>query len=147
MSTLFQSLQNDLNASRKAQDKPRTLLLGTIVSDVKNRQIELRRELTDEEVVEVLQRGIKRRRESAEAYEKGGREELAERERAEVVILEGYLPQQADPDEIRTAVRTAVQGGAAQIGAVMAAVMPQFKGRADGSIISAIVREELAAGK
>jgi len=144
VSTLFQTLQQDLNSSRKAQDKPRTLLLGMIVADVKNRQIELRRDATDEEVVDVLRKGIKRRKESAEAYDKADRSELAAREKAEVLILEGYLPQQADPEEIRTAVRTAIQNGATQIGAVMGAVLPQFKGRADGGTVSAIAREELA---
>lgn len=134
----------DLTAARKARDKPRTLLLGTLVSDVKNRRIELRQDLTEDEVVEVLQKGVKRRRESAEAYSAAGRSELAERELAEIEVLEGYLPRQADPEEIRAAVRAAIEGGAAQIGAVMGAVMPQFKGRAEGGTISAIAREELA---
>ena len=87
MSELFARLQSDLNAARKAQDKARTLLLGTILADVKNRKIELMRDLTDDDVREVLRRGIKRRRESIEMYEKGGREDLAERERAEGATL------------------------------------------------------------
>ena len=144
MSDLATRLQSDLNASRKAQDKTLTLLLGTIVSDVKNRKIELRRELTDDEVVDVIRKGIKRRRESIEAYDKGGRAELAGKERAEVAILEKYLPAQVSDDELRAAVRTAVAGGATTIGAVMGKVMPQFKGRADGTQINAIAREELA---
>jgi uncharacterized protein YqeY len=73
MSELLARLQADLNASRKAQDKPTTLLLGTLISEVKNRRIELKRDPTDAEVVEVLRKGIKRRRESVEMYEKGGR--------------------------------------------------------------------------
>jgi uncharacterized protein YqeY len=79
MSDLSTRLQNDLNASRKAQDKNLTLLLGTIYSDVKNRKIELRREPTDDEVIDVIRKGIKRRRESIEMYDKGGRAELADR--------------------------------------------------------------------
>jgi hypothetical protein len=144
VSSLHSRLQSDLNASRKAQDKPLTLLLGTILSDVKNRQIELRREPTDEDVVEVLRKGVKRRRESIEMYDKGGRPELADKERLEVQRIEAYLPASAGDDEIRTAVRAAIDGGAAQMGAIMAAVMPALKGRADGSRISAIAREELA---
>lgn len=144
MSKLFEQLQFDLNASRKAQDKPRTLLIGTTVSEVKNRRIELRRDLTEDEVVEVLRKGIKRRRESAEAYTSAARPELAERELAEAEVLEAYLPAQADAEVIRAAVRAAIDGGATQIGAVMAAVMPQFKGRAEGGTINAIAREELA---
>ena len=141
---LFDQLQGDLNGARKAQDKPLTLLLGTILSDVKNRRIELRREPTDEEIVDVLRKGIKRRRESIEMYDKAGRQELAAKEREEVTVLERYLPAGVSDDEIRLAVRAAIAGGAAQIGAVMGKVLPQFKGRAEGSQINAIAREELA---
>jgi len=77
VSELFARLQGDLNAARKAQDKPATLLLGTVLADVKNRRIELRRELTDDDVGEVLRKGIKRRRESAEMYRKHGEGRLA----------------------------------------------------------------------
>jgi hypothetical protein len=145
MSELAARLQEDLNAARKAQDKPATLLLGTILADIKNRRIELRREPSDAEVIEVLRKGIKRRRESIEMYEKGGRADLASKEKAEVERLQTYLPAEVSPDEIRSAVREAIAGGAANIGAVMGTVLPKFKGRADGSVISAIVREELSA--
>ena len=87
MSQLFSTLQSELNASRKAQDKPQTLLLSTIISDAKNRKIELMRELTDDDVIDVLRKGIKRRRESVEMFEKAGRQELADRERGEVAGL------------------------------------------------------------
>jgi hypothetical protein len=137
-------LQSDLNAARKAQDKPLTLLLGTILSDVKNRRIELRREPTDEDVVDVLRKGVKRRRESIEMYDKGGRAELADKERLEVQRLEAYLPASVGDEEIRSAVRAAIEGGAGQMGAIMAAVMPKLKGRAEGSRINLIAREELA---
>lgn len=145
MSALLARLQADLTTARKAQDKPRTLLLGTILADIKNRKIELRRDVTDDDVVEVLRKGIKRRRESIEAYDKGGRSDLSDKERAEVTALEVYLPAQVADDEIRAAVRAAIAGGAANIGAVMGKVMPQFKGRAEGGTINAIAREELAA--
>jgi len=145
VSDLTARLQGDLNASRKAQDKPLTLLLSTILSDVKNREIEAARPLTDDDVVEVFRRGIKRRRESVEMYEKGGREELAAKERQEVQVLERYLPARPPDDELRAAVRAAIAGGAASVGAVMGKVMPQFKGRVDGGAINAIAREELSA--
>jgi len=143
MADLLARLQQDMNEARKAQDKPRTLLLGTIVSDIKNRKIELRRDPTDEEVLDVVRRGIKRRRESVEMYATAKREDLAEKERAEIALLEGYQPPQVGDDEIRTAVKAAVAGGAANLGAVMGIVLPRFKGRAEGSTISAIAREEL----
>jgi uncharacterized protein YqeY len=143
MSELLTRLQADLNASRKSQDKAATLLLGTILSDIKNRRIELKRDPDDNEVVDVLRKGIKRRRESVEMYEKGGRADLAAKERAEVQALEKYLPAQVNPEELRSAVVAAIAGGANTIGAVMGKVLPQFKGRAEGSTINAIAREEL----
>lgn len=143
MSDLLARLQNDMNTARKAQDKARTLLLGTILSDVKNRRIELRRDPNDEEVLDVVRKGIKRRRESVEMYAAAKRDDLADKERAEIALLEGYQPPQVGDDELRTAVQAAIAGGAANIGAVMGAVLPRFKGRAEGSTISAIAREEL----
>ena len=143
MSELMARLQADLNASRKAQDKPSTLLLGTLVSEVKNRRIELKRDPSDPEVVDVLRKGIKRRRESVEMYAKGGRIDLAEKERSEAAAIEKYLPEQVSDDELRAAVIAAIAGGATAIGAVMGKVLPQFKGRAEGATISAIAREEL----
>lgn len=144
MSALLARLQADLNAARKSRDPARTLVLGTVLSDAKNRGIELRRDLNDEDVVDVLRKGIKRRRESIDAYTQAKRDDLAAREAGEVRALAEYLPAQAGEDEIRAAVRAAVAGGAANIGAVMGKVMPQFKGRAEGGTISAIAREELA---
>ena len=143
MSELLARFQQDLNASRKAQDKTLTLVIGTTIAEARNREIELRRDLTDDEVIDVLRKGIKRRRESIEMYA-GKRDDLAEKERAEVALLETYLPAAVDPEELRAAVRAAIAGGATQIGAVMGKVLPQFKGRAEGSTINAIAREELA---
>ncbi len=146
MTSLGQRLQEEMNRARKAQDKPRTLLLGTIISAIRNREIELRRAPTDDEVIEVLRRGIKTRRESVEQYTTGGRSDLANQESAEIGILQEFLPADIDPAEIRVAVRAAMAGGAADVGKVMAQVMPRFKGKADGKVINQIVREELDAG-
>jgi uncharacterized protein YqeY len=144
MTTLLERLQAELHAARKRQDAARTLVLGTVLADARNRGIELRRELTDEDVVEVLRRGIKRRRESIDAYTKAKRDDLAATEAEEVRVLEQYLPAEAGEDEIRAAVRAAIAAGASNIGAVMGKVLPQFKGRAEGGTISAVAREELA---
>ena len=143
MSELFARLQGDLNASRKAQDKPSTLLLGTVLSEVKNRRIELRRDPVDDEVVDVLRKSMKKRRESVEMYDKAGRGDLADKERAESAALEKYLPPAVSDEELRAAVRAAIASGAANIGSVMGKVLPQFKGRAEGGTINAIAREEL----
>jgi uncharacterized protein len=144
MSELLARLQGDLNSARKSQDKPGTLLLSTVLSEIKNKRIELRRDPTDAEVIDVLRKSIKRRRESVEMYSKGNRSDLADKESAEAAALEKYLPAQVSEDELRSAVKAAIASGATQIGAVMGKVLPQFKGRADGSAINAIAREELS---
>ena len=143
MPSILERLQADLTSARKSQDKPRTLILGTIISDIKNRRIELQRDPTDEDVLDVLRRGIKRRRESLDMFEKAARDDLAATERSQIEVLEQYLPPQTDPAEIRAAVAAAIAGGANNVGAVMGKVMPQFKGKAEGGVINAIVREEL----
>lgn len=145
MAELRARLRRDLDASRKAQDKPLTLLLGTILADVNNRALELGREPSDDEVAEVLRRGIKKRREAEGQFRAGKRLDLAEREHREVTVLEAYLPSEPTDDEIRAVVREAVAAGARDMGAVMGRVMPRFKGRVDGARVNAIVREELAA--
>jgi uncharacterized protein YqeY len=139
-------LRAALNAARKAQDKERTLVLGTILANLKNREIELRRPASDEEVSDVLRKGIKIRREAIEQYAAAGREDLAQNESAQIAVLQQFLPPAADPEEIRSAVRSAIAGGARDIGKVMSQVLPKYKGRADGKLINQIVREELQAG-
>jgi uncharacterized protein len=144
MSSLLARLQQDLNTARKAGDKAAVTVLGTTIADVKNREIELRRDAVDDDVVEVLRKSIKRRREAIDLYVSAKRDDLADTERAEMTTLEGYLPAQVADEEIRAAVRGAIDGGAANIGAVMGRVVPQFKGRAEGSTINRIAREELS---
>lgn len=133
-----------MNEARKNRDQARTLLLSTILSDIQNREIELKHSPTDDEAAEVLRRGVKRRRESIEMYEKGGRADLVARETAEVKMLEEFLPAAVSADEIRAAVREAIAAGAKDMGPVMGKIMPLFKGRADGKLVNQIVREELA---
>jgi len=145
MATLAERLRAAMTEARKQKDPARTLLLSTILSDIKNREFELTGPATDDDVGAVLRRGIKQRREAAEQYGRGGRPELAERERAEVRMLEAFLPAGADEAEIRAAVREAVAGGAGDLGKVMGWVLPRFQGRADGSLVNRIAREELAA--
>ena len=119
-------------------------MLSTVLSEIKNKKIELRRDPVDADVIDVLRKSIKRRRESIEMYTKGARKDLADKESAEAAALEKYLPAQVSDDELRAAVKAAIAGGATQIGAVMGKVLPQFKGRADGGTINAIAREELS---
>jgi uncharacterized protein YqeY len=122
------------------------LVLGTILANLKNREIDLRRPATDEEVVEVLRKGIKIRKEAIEQYTAGGRTDLAEGEQAQIAVLEEFLPPAVDPEEIRAAVRDVIAGGTSDLGKVMGQIIPRYKGRADGKLINQIVREELQAG-
>ncbi|HEV8265542.1 MAG TPA: GatB/YqeY domain-containing protein [Gemmatimonadales bacterium] len=144
MASLPERLRAAMNEARKRRDQARTLLLSTILSDVRNREIELNQPASDDETAEVLRRGIKRRREAAEQFEKVGRVDRAAQELAEVRVLEEFLPAAVPPEEIRTAVRAAIAGGAKDLGQVMGRVMPAFKGRAEGKVVNQIVREELS---
>ena len=135
-----------MNAARKGHQKDRTLVLGTIIANLKNREIDLRRPATDDEVIDVLRKGIKIRREAVEQYTAGHRQDLVDAELAQIKVLEEFLPAAVDPEEIRAAVREVISGGAKDIGKVMGQVLPKYKGRADGKMINQIVREELQAG-
>jgi uncharacterized protein YqeY len=135
-----------MDTARKSQDRLRALVLSTTIAALKNREFELRREPTDDEVLDVIRKGIKSRRESVDQYTGAKRPDLAEKEAAEIMILEEFLPPAVDPEEIRRAVREAIAGGAKDIGKVMAQVLPKFKGRADGRQVNQIAREELQAG-
>lgn len=141
-------LSGDLLVARKAQDKAAILLLGTVIAEVKERvrviENEEKRAVVDGDVVDVLRKAIKRRRESAESYDKAVRPELAQRERDEIIALERYLPAAVDPEIIRAAVRETIAGGATAVGPVMGKVLGRFKGQVEGSVVNAIVREELA---
>jgi uncharacterized protein len=143
MSELLDRMRADLNSARRERDRQRTLVLSMTLSEVKNLQIELRREPADADVIEVVGRAVKRRREAAEQIRAAGRAEMADREEQEAAILTGYLPEQLTEEEVRVLVRDAVAGGAANVGAVMAVVMPRLKGRFDGREANRIVREEL----
>jgi uncharacterized protein len=143
MSELSDRLRSDLNSARRERDRLRTVVLSTTLSEVRNREIELGRPATDADVLEVVGRAMKRRREAAEQIRAAGRPEMADREEAEAVLLAAYMPAQLTEGEVRAFVRDAVAAGASNVGAVMAVVMPKVKGRFDGRETNRIVREEL----
>ena len=145
MASLPERLRAAMNEARKHRDQARTLLLSTILADLKNREFELQHPPSDDEAVDVVRRAIKRRREAADQYAAAGRRDRADAELGEVKVLEEFLPAAVDPEEIRRAVRDAIAGGARDVGKVMGQVMPKFKGRADGKVVNQIVREELAS--
>jgi uncharacterized protein YqeY len=142
--TLKDSLRNDMNEARRGGAKDRARLLSTILADVRNKEIAVGHELEDPEVLNVLAKAVKLRKEAAESM--AARPEKAELELAEVEALESYLPAQLGEEEIRKVVAEAIGEGANNIGAVMKAVMAKLKGQADGKEINRIAREELAGG-
>lgn len=134
----------------RARDERRTQTLRMAMAAAHNRRIELRRDLTDDEVSEVLGRQVKQRRESIEIYRGAGREDRAAAEEAEVAILTEFLPEQLDADELEGMARAAIaETGAsspADMGSVMGKLVPEVKGRADGRALSELVRRLLVEG-
>ncbi len=136
-------LQNDLNTARKERDKLRTLVLSTVISEVRNREIDDRAELDDDGVVQVVSRAIKQRKDASTQMRDAGRGELADQEDAQSAILEEYLPEGMSEDEVRGIVREIIASGADQMGPLMGQLMPRIRGRFDGKEANRIVREEL----
>ena len=146
--SLKQRIVDDMTAAMRAQDAPRLSTLRMVKAAMMNRQIEKGGELTDEEMVKMLGSLLKQRRDSVEQYEKGGRAELAAKERAEIGVIEAYLPQAATREEIEQAVVAAIaETGAAsmkEMGAVMKAAQARLAGRAaDGRALSELVKAKL----
>ena len=141
--TLENRIREDLNNARRARDKQNTTLLSTLLSEIKNQRIEAGHELSDAEVIDVLTRAIKKRREAAEQMRAGNRVQLAETEEREAVALTAYLPPQLTEEDVRQMVRDAKAAGADNVGAVMKQLAPQIKGRFDGREANRIVREEI----
>jgi len=145
--TLQQRIESAMRDAMRARDQRRTSTLRLVMAAAHNRQIELGRPLTDEDVIEVLGRQAKQRRESIEQFRAGGREEMAQDEEAEAVILAEYLPQQLTADELEGMVDVAIAdtgaSSPADLGKVMGRVVPLTKGRADGKAISDLVRAKL----
>jgi len=119
-----------------------------VISAAYNESKKARRDLTDDEVTQVLTREVKSRNESVEAYSAAGRTEAADKERAEIDVIRGYLPEQLDAAELERLVRSAVEESGAtsarDMGKVMALLMPKVRGRADGKQVSALVNAQLA---
>ncbi|MGN6246439.1 MAG: GatB/YqeY domain-containing protein [Motilibacteraceae bacterium] len=151
MATLKEQLQSDLTGAIKSRDELRSATLRMALAAVTTEEVagKTARELSDADVVAVLGKEAKKRREAATAYDDAGRAELAERERAELGVLEGYLPAQLGDDELAALVAAAVAetgaGGPSAMGQVMKAVTPKVAGRAEGGRVAAEVRRQLAA--
>ena len=141
---------SDMTVAMKAKDAARTSTLRMLKAAIVNRQIEKGGELDEEELMKLLRTQVKQRRDSVEQYEKGGRQDLVDKEIAEIAVIEGYLPQAASQEEIDQAVAAAIaETGATsmkEMGAVMKAVMPRLAGKnADGRAVSETVKKKLTA--
>ena len=142
-STLKNRVQGDLNEARKQRDKARTLVLSTLLSDLKNREIEDGDAFDDAAAVQVISKAIKQRKDAAEQMRAAGRDELAQVEEAQADVLQGYLPEGLSEAEVRGMIREIVAGGAGNMGAVMGQLMPKIRGRFDGKDANRRVKEEL----
>jgi uncharacterized protein len=147
-SQIFEQIQEDTKTAMKARNTEEATALRMLTSALKNKQIDLRRELTDEDVIDALATEAKKRREAADAYRGGGRDELADKEEREVVLVERYLPTQLSDEEAGQLVDDAIAKTGAEskrdMGKVMGIVMPQIKGRYDGTRLKDIVLSKLS---
>ena len=147
-----ETILTDLKKAMKAKDADRLRVLRSLKSKLLEKEISIRSggegDITDEQAIEVLMKAAKQRRESIDQFEKGGREDLAAIEKEELDVIESYLPKMMDDEEIRKEVKAFIDqsgaSGLADMGKVMGAMMGRLKGKADGSDVSRIVKEELS---
>ncbi|MDD5731561.1 MAG: GatB/YqeY domain-containing protein [Patescibacteria group bacterium] len=146
--TIKEQIEKEFIEAFKAKDDMKKNLLGMIKSAIKNKEIELQKPLEDADVIEVISKEAKKRKESALAYEQGNRADLAENEKAEAEMLAKYLPEQLSEDTVREIVKQTISevgaSSPADMGKVIGAVVAKTKGQADGGVISKIVKEELS---
>ncbi len=145
---LKEKIQQDVKDALKSGDSKKRMVLGMVLSSIKNKEIEKRDELSDDDVVAVISSEIKKRKDAMEQFEKGGRPELAEGEKKEAEMLMAYMPEQMSEDQVRAEIKKAVaETGIKEIkemGKLIGAVMAKVKGKADGQVVSRLVKEELS---
>jgi len=149
---LHQTIESDLKAALKSGEKEKAGVLRFLISAIKNFQIEKKmqdkRYLPDEDIILILKRQVKQRRDSISQYEKGGRRDLAQKEESELAILESYLPEPMSEDEVRKIVEAKMAelgiSDRSDFGRLMGVVMKEVQGKAEGSIIKKIVEEKLS---
>lgn len=145
--TVQQTIEIDYKAAFKTSDRPAVSAFRMLKSSIKNMEIDVGRELTDAETVELIAKEVKKRRDAMQQYLNGGRPELAQREEFDVKLFSKYLPQQLSEQELDAIVTETIAGmgavGPGEMGKVMGAVMAKVKGRADGSAVQAVVRRQL----
>ena len=145
--SLLSTLNEDMKTAMKAKDKETLQVVRMLKAAIQNEQIKIGRDLNGEEELTVLSREMKQRRDSLSEFEKAERDDLAEKVKSEIIIVEKYMPEQLSEEEIRQIVAGAIAKTGAispkEFGKVMGAVMPQVKGKADGNQVNAVVKELL----
>ena len=150
--SLKEKLQNDLTDAMRARDEIRSSTIRMILTSIKIEEVSGKeaRDLSDAEIITVLSREAKKRREAAEAFDQAGAKDRADQERAEGVVIAEYLPKQLSEDEIKALIAVAMtETGAnspAQIGLIMKSLQPKIAGKADGGLVSSLVKAALAGG-
>ena len=145
--SLLKNITDEMYLSMKSGDKEKANTLRTLISKLKDQQIKLRKDISDEESIKIIKTLVKQRKESAEIYSKAGREELAEKENFEISILENYLPKLMSEEDVFSLIKKIVDETNAKdlsdIGTVMPLVMQRGKGKVDGKIANRILRSIL----
>ncbi|HIC93851.1 MAG TPA: GatB/YqeY domain-containing protein [Anaerolineae bacterium] len=148
--SLKDKLMEDLKQALREGDERRKSAIRLVMAAIRNAEIEKRRELDDGEILHIIAKEVKQRRDSITEFEKGDRQDLIDQEKAELEVLLAYLPPQMTREEIEEAARRVIQEvgatGLGQMGEVMRRLMPQVKGRADGRLVSEVVRALLTEG-
>ena len=144
---LKEQIENDLKSSMKSGDNTVRGVLRMLFSDLKNVEINERKEISDEKIIEIIKKNIKSRKDSVEQYTKGNRKDLASQEEKELEILEKYMPEQMGEDEVRKIVLDVINKSeavsASDFGRIMGAVMKEIGGNVDGNLVGRVVKEEL----
>jgi uncharacterized protein YqeY len=145
--SLLQKLQNEMKIAMKNKDKERLSTIRMLISEIKKVQIDTKKELTDEEIIKILQKYAKQRKDSIEQYKKAGREDLVKKEMKELEIVQEFLPKQLSEEEIEKIVEETIKELNAtsmkDMGKVMKTVMSKVAGKAEGAIVSQIVKNKL----
>ncbi|ACN99046.1 GatB/YqeY domain-containing protein [Sulfurihydrogenibium azorense] len=148
MAELFKKLQEEMKAAMKSGDKDRLSTIRMLISEIKKVQIDSKKELSDEEIVSILQKYVKQRKEAYQQYLQAGREDLANKELKEIEVVQEFLPQPLSEEEISKIVEETIKEvgvtSVKDMGKVIKAVMEKVKGRAEGAVVSKIVKEKLS---
>ncbi|MFW6282866.1 MAG: GatB/YqeY domain-containing protein [Minisyncoccales bacterium] len=145
---LKKQIQEDLKEALKAKEKDKISVLRMINASIKNKEIDKKEELSNDEIIQIISKEIKKRKEGLKEFEKAKREETVEKEKKQLKIIEKYLPEQMSKEEIEELAEKIIKEvgakGMSDMGKVMEKIMPKTKGKADGKVVSSIVRKKLS---